>query len=146
MPDHVVNPDGVIVAKKNFEAPELQLEEDKMRGMGLVKFTTSYIYKLRMVLKEINDKKYGRIITISVCLCCILFITLVVSMFIFSRDVNNKYYSRLEINQKIMDDTKMFVDTLNTRPDTTRFKRFLQSWEKPISYYWGSTIYGDSVL
>lgn len=38
-----------------------------------------------------------------------------------------------------------YTEMIDAYPDVSKFKRNLQSYEKPISFYWGSEVFGRSV-
>jgi hypothetical protein len=142
-----MNVQGKIIAKTNKVLTEVQLEENskKIKGIGLMKYTDSFCYKFHLLLTEIKEKRYAKMASIGVCLSCFLFIALIVAMFVYNREDDLVRLSKEMINQQMQDDTVKFKSVLSELPDTARYQRYLDTWEQPLSHYWGSQIFGESV-
>lgn len=101
--------------------------------MALVKYTSSPAYKLRMYF---DDNCRRRALKIAIVAVIIIAVAVIISIVVVQsgEDID---WPKI-INEEIGNFTQM----LDTFPNVTKFKRNLLSYEQPLSFYWGSDVYG----
>ena len=121
----VMDENGIIWSS-NKVLPELTLPKDaekKIKGMGLVTFGTSYLFKLKQFIRDSAERKGCRVITAFIFAYFLLFLVLFITIFAYNRLVSDVEDAREILNGKIEADTEQFVGILENMPDMSKYSR-----------------------